>query len=120
MQDAADELHNAAIALRELIEREYPSRRETDAKFSSKRKANQRWYLALILILASTLLSFVTTVSTVSSCFLGRDDKHPQVCQLMPGYEDTVKRNRACLKDYLRLQELIIKNHRRLNRLEKR
>lgn len=118
MQEAAKELHSAVIALKELIEREYPSRREVERRFQGKAKSAQRWHLVLVLILVSALLSFATTVTTVSTCFLRPIEDTPSACGWLPGYDETQERNQRIIDQFSELQEITERNERRLDRLE--
>src|SRR3954471_8564853 len=93
MREIGDELHSTLIAIRELIEREYPSRKEVERRFVSKHKSQQRLGVLLLVILISGALSFIGTVSTVSTCFLG-DSDHPSACQAMPGYKESEDRQK--------------------------
>lgn len=83
------ELNNAILALRTLIEREYPNRREIEAQFVKKESSDRRLVLLVITVLVAALLSFGFTASTMSACFLG--DGRPQTCNLLPGYEESNK-----------------------------
>lgn len=119
MQEAARELHSAVIALKELIEREYPSRREVERRFTSKAKSTSRWYLVLVLILVSALLSFVGTVTTVSTCFLRPVGDTPSACGWLPGYDETQDRNQRIIDRFEQLRQITERNDRRLTRIEK-
>lgn len=118
MQQAANELHAAVIALRELVEREYPSRSEVENRFASKAKSTQRWYLLIVLILASAFISFLSTVTTVSACFLG-DPSHPKVCEVLPGYKQSEQRSRDLVELLTELQKVTLNNDARLDQLDK-
>lgn len=118
MQQAARELHAAVVALKELIEREYPSRREVERRFQSKAKSSQRWYLVLALILVSALLGFVSTVTTVSTCFLRPVAETPSACSWLPGYDETQERNQRIIERFEQLYQITERNDRRLARLE--
>lgn len=117
MQEAARELHLAVVALQELIQRECPSRWEVERRFQSKAGSTQRWHLALVLILVSALLSFIGTVTTVSTCFLRPVEDIPGVCGWLPGYDETQKRNQRIIERFDQLREITERNERRLDRL---
>lgn len=106
MQQAAKELHSAVLALKELIERDYPSRREVERRFQPRNVSNKRWSIAFVMIVASGMLSFFTTVGTVSACFLGADEP-PQACNLLPGYADSMERNQRELERFSELQRQV-------------
>jgi hypothetical protein len=118
MQEAARELHLAVVALKELIEREYPSRREVERRFISRESSRKRWAVVLAMVVISACLSFVTTVATVSGCFLG-DPDHPKICEVLPGYEDTMDRQKRFEEQFKQLGEITKRNDRRLTRLER-
>lgn len=124
MQEAARELHSAVIALKELIERDYPDRSEVESRFMSKGQGKRRWYVVLVLILVSMFLSFVTTTATISTCFLGGGGKdglsHPGICRILPGYEDTIHQNKQLLKVFSHLMHVTSTNTKRINKLEGR
>lgn len=120
MQRAASELQAAVLAMKELVEREYPSRREVERRFLSKDGQNKRWATILALVLVAALLGFIGTVSTVSSCFLNRPDETPAVCNLMPGFKETQVRNQRIIDRFERLDEITRKNGVRLDNLERR
>jgi hypothetical protein len=90
LEKAAQELHNAVVALTELVNREYPSRREVERRFASKAYMVRNWKIFLSIMVGSTLLSFVGTVSVISTCFLGSLDR-PEACKMLPGYSETFK-----------------------------
>lgn len=117
MQQAAQELHRAVLALTELIEREYPSRREVERRFTTKESSLKRWYLVMALILVSSFISFVSTVTTVSVCFLG-DSDHPDICEVLPGYKESEQRNQDLINLLTQLNRITTRNDARLDRLE--
>lgn len=117
MREAARELHAAVVALRELIDREYPSRGEVESRFVTKEKGLRRWYLLLVLIIVSGLLGFAGSVSAVSTCFLG-DEEHTGACNFIPGYSTTKERNEDIYDQFVELQEITKRNEKRIEKLE--
>lgn len=118
MQQAADELHAAAVALTELIKREYPSRREVERRFVSKANNTKRAIWMGVFVLISSMLSFVFTVATVSGCFLGGDDDRPALCSALPGYTETEQRREEVNKLFRELVKITRSNDERISRLE--
>lgn len=106
MQEAARELHLAVVALRELIAREYPSRREVERRFVSREQQQKRWAVTFVLIVIASILSFVTTVATVSGCFLG-DQEKPGVCRILPGYQNHFDRRERIDLEHEQLRQLV-------------
>lgn len=109
---AVREMAAATAALRTLIQKQYPTRREMEADYVRKETTKRRLALIFSVILVSALVCFVGTVSTVSTCFLGGDDKHPGVCKLLPGYTDATDRQKEFERQFKHMNE-------RLNRVEK-
>lgn len=118
MKEAATELHGAVVALTELIEREYPSRREVERRFQSKSQSQNRLWLVLLVIFLSVTFSYVMAISTVTTCFL--DDSSPKICNAIPGYTYAVDKESSLEKIILRLDERSKVNDRRLDRLEQK
>lgn len=114
MRQAAEELHAAVTALHELIEREYPSRREVERRFVRQDTAHRRWAIVLAMVVASAFISFIGTVATVSTCFLG-DPQHPAACNWLPGYEETAESHRDATMEFWRLRERVAKLENRAN-----
>lgn len=109
------ELNNAILALRTLIEREYPNRREIEAQFVKKSASDKRLRLLFVTVLVAALLSFGITATTMSACFLG--DSRPKVCNLLPGYEQSNAERDDLLR---RLDQRDKKIEDRLGRLERK
>lgn len=120
MHQAAKELREAVVALKELINREYPSRGEVEARFQSKQNAQNRMIFVILTVLCSFILSFFATVGTVSTCFLGDGTQHPpHICSMLPGYNDTIRNNKVILRQFQHLIKVTESNDHRLDRLEK-
>lgn len=88
-------LHEAVDALIATLEREYPKRAEI-------RKARQSFALAIMIgLIVSAIISIITTIGTVSGCFLSRaavDGHAAHACSFLPGYDatqDRARRNNA-------------------------
>jgi hypothetical protein len=118
MKEAATELHGAVVALTELIEREYPSRREVERRFQSKSQSQNRLWLVFIVILLSVTFSYVMAISTVTTCFLS--DNSPGICNAIPGYTYATDKENTLEEIILRLDKRSKVNDRRLDRLEKK
>lgn len=97
MEDLIKELNKAILALRTLIEREYPNRREIEAKFVNKTTWDHRLRLLLVTILFASLLSFFATASIMSACFLGTE--RPETCGLIPGFSSNEVRRQGLYED---------------------
>lgn len=118
---AARELQRATIAVRTLLEKDYPNRRELEAQFIRKSEIKNRFALWVVALLISALVSFVGTVTTVSTCFLGESAfDHPQFCEIMPGYQDTLDGQQKLIDQLRELQRRSVSNERRLSDLEGR
>lgn len=120
MQRAARELNAAVLALQELIRREYPSRREVERRFLSKESQSKRWVIVLVLVVMSAMISFISTVTTVSSCFLQPPSQTAAACNLMPGFKETQRRNQQIIDNFNQLDKITKKNTNRLDELEGR
>lgn len=119
LKEAASELHGLILGVQELIERDYPDRREVERRFISREAGVRRLVLAVAMILVSSLISYGMAVSTVSACFLGGDDDHPSACKFIPGYEKSIERNKVVLKQFTELQKRSLRNEKRIDQLEK-
>lgn len=121
LTDAVREMRDATLALRTLIQKEYPTRRELESRYVQKTEQKRRIYLALATMLAAVVGSFFGTVATVSGCFLGSSpgDKPSAACSLMPGYDETREQNEAIIKEFQRLQKITRENQSRIDRLER-
>lgn len=86
LAEAVKELNRAILALRTLIERDYPNRREVEASFVRKSESAVHLKWMLVLVVVTTMLSFGATVGLMSSCFI-MDDR-PSACHIIPGFED--------------------------------
>src|SRR5690606_37855911 len=117
LHEAAEELHQAVEALKELLEREYPDRVELEENYISKTGNNKRWVVVITMILFASLVAFLLTVSTVSQCFLREDQ--PDACNLLPGYPATMERNDSQFKRFERLEKITEDNQRRIRELER-
>ena len=117
MQEAAKELHSAVMALKELIEREYPSRREVERRFTSKESAKKRVTAIMLLIVVSAFLSFTSTVATGFRLFPPGKGNAGSL-RNASGYEDSMDRQRLFEKNFKELNEITRRNSKRLNDLE--
>jgi hypothetical protein len=109
MEDLIKELNKAILALRTLIEREYPNRREIEAKFVNKTTWDHRLRLILVTILFASLLSFLGTTALMAKCFLGAT--RPDACAIIPGFESNEIRRTGLYDD-------IEDHNKRLKRIE--
>lgn len=119
LEQAAKELHAAVLALSEFVEREYPKRKEVERRFQTKSSSTKRLVGIIVLILVAVSLSYISAIGTVSSCFLG-GLKHPEVCQLMPGYQESQTRNEQIILEFRELQKRSLANEQRIIDLENR
>jgi hypothetical protein len=118
---AIREMREATQALRTLIEKDYPTRRELESRFVQKSNQRARIWIAVIMLLTATVGSFFGTMTTVSTCFLGDPGKkHLTVCEIMPGYKEAEERNKVLLKEFVDLQKRTLSNQRRIEKLEGR
>jgi hypothetical protein len=120
MKEAAEELHAAVLALKELIEREYPSRKEVERRFQSKQNAQVRLTFVILVICISFVLSFFAIIGTISTCFLGDAASSPSACGVLPGYSDTEKKNQDLLQQFEELIKITTRNDHRLDKLEQK
>lgn len=113
------ESHRATIALTELIEREYPTRKEAERKFATKEESRKRLTTGLTILALLIPLSFFGTFTTLSICFLKvGQDAGPEVCNIIPGYRESQERNKIIFKQFNDLREGQVDNRRRIKRLE--
>lgn len=121
LKKIAAEVHSAVAGLTELIEREYASRSEIDAKYTRKEVSKRRFVWVVGFILASLFLSYFAIVTTVSACFLGGDSKHKpySVCKVIPGYSDAMKQNEIVSQQFAQLRKITTENDERIDRLER-
>lgn len=128
-----EQLLQATLKLTESVERleatlhEYPKRSEVEDRFAtkheSKRRAIKVLALGLVMMLIALAVSFVVTIATVTTCFISdnaRDGHAADVCNLLPGYEQTQQESvdlRGKIKDLL-AKDKIQKNSQRLDRIE--
>lgn len=84
------ELNQAILALRTLIDRDYPNRREIEAQFVRKDAWDARLRIVLVIILVSCLLSLGVTMGTLSTCYQGAE--RPAVCNAIPGFRENEQR----------------------------
>ena len=117
---AARELQRATIAVRTLLEKDYPNRRELEAQFIRKSEIKNRFALWVVALLISAVVSFFGTVTTVSTCFLGADTGHPGWCEAIPGYRETLENQQQWIEEMQELQRRSQSNEKRLDRLEGR
>ena len=117
---AAAELHTAVAALKEFIEREFPTRREVERRFVTRADRKRSLVIILVAVLVSSFLSFCISVTTISTCFLGPSLDHPGVCKAIPGYKESVDNNKEIIKEFRELQERSTRNEKRIDRLERK
>lgn len=117
LQEIAKETHAAVVALRELIEREYPSRGEVERRFTKKNESNKKLAFGLVILFITVVVSYFMTVATISSCFLGGVE-HPDFCNVLPGYAEADERGKNLIEEFVNLQERSIRNEKRIDQLE--
>ena len=104
---AIRELNAATVSLRTLIAREYPTRKEMEREFVRKDDTKRRMTIVMLSLLISSLVCFVGTITTVSTCFLDEGPTHPAICNVMPGYSDAIKRQKDFEDSYENLQRQV-------------
>lgn len=119
LNQAIQELHAVVEALRELIEREYPTRTELN-EYTKKTTSLKRWYIALLMFPLGIVASIMVTVPTVSGCFLQADGVGPSVCNWIPGYPETIQRNKLLIEEFRQLHKQSDDNTARIEKLENR
>lgn len=122
LHDAITELRSAITALHELIDREYPRRSELERDFTSRQTSQKRWLLVVALLPISLIISYFASVTTISTCFLGKIEvgsKPPAVCRVIPGYTASIERNNLLIEQFERLISITENNERRIKKLEK-
>lgn len=112
IREAVKQMAIATQAMRTLIDKEYPTRREMEARFVEKVESRRTLVIAVVVGLISAILSFFGTISTVSTCFLGGDTEHPAVCSFMPGYDESQRQSEEFFKEFERMRQQIEKNRR--------
>lgn len=116
---AVNRLNETSQELNRTLKEDYPKRREIEHRFITKEASRIRVKILVAAILAASVLSFFTTVTTVSTCFLG-DPDHPYPCNWMPGYEEAQQQNREILREFRNLQETTRRNEERLDNIQGR
>lgn len=119
LQSAVTKLVEVVSVLQQTIEGEYISRREVTDMFTSKQQSikARKWFAALIL--ASLLAGFLTTISTVSLCFL--TPQGDQVaCHILPGYAQAQERSKKLNGIFVEMQRKTQVNGDRIIELEKK
>lgn len=120
LHEAVIELRSAISALHELIEREYPRRGELEEEFAKKITSERRWILVVVLLPFIFMISYFSSITTISTCFLGEigKDPGPAICNVIPGYSDSLSRNEQLVGRFERLIAITERNDERLRRLE--
>jgi hypothetical protein len=118
--DAVNELTKTVEALRAVIERDYPKRKEVEEKYATKYGIKKQRVRLLGAIAISILAAYFLAIETVSYCFLG-DNPHQNraFCQVFPGYSQSQERNRDLLKLFNEIVDTTQTNDRRITELEK-
>lgn len=108
LHEVAYEARNAVRGLERLLEQH--------------RKAARKRILMVTLVWVPLAMVIATgiTITTISACFLGGDAKHPQTCQVLPGYTKTQNRQKEFDQQFAELFNTTYKNDKRLKRLEER
>lgn len=112
LRTAVQELTSEVKALRELLERDYPSRDEV------KREGRQRAlrYLAASVVLL--LVSQFLTIILISHCFLGDTTRVREPCGIIPGYSQKVDESNKTLADLYGTLNQIEENRKAVKELE--
>jgi hypothetical protein len=107
-EDLLQAVRDLRLGIQELTETltEYPKRDEVEKRFATQAKALKRFWIVIGLILASLVISFVSTISTVSWCFLNADP-HPATCNIIPGYNRVQERNTALIEEFHEMRRMI-------------
>lgn len=116
---AVRELTAVTKALNKTLSEDYPKRREIERNYLSKQQSSRNIRFFVAFVFASIFISQFVTIATVSTCFLG-DPEHPRICQLMPGYKDSIQQNKDILKHFQELMQITKQNDRRLDEIEGR
>jgi hypothetical protein len=118
--DAVNELTKTVEALRAVIERDYPKRKEVEEKYATKYGIKKQRVRLLGAIAISILAAYFLAIETVSYCVLG-DNPHQNraFCQVFPGYSQSQERNRDLLKLFNEIVDTTQTNDRRITELEK-
>ena len=116
----------AVERLEKTLHDEYPKRSEIERRFvteeSSKKRRNRAIGLVVVFVISTVILSYIVTVSTISTCFLGNSSlgQPPHICSVLPGYDFAQHKNRVILKQFKHLISVTDKNEREIKRLERR
>jgi hypothetical protein len=118
--DAVNELTKTVEALRAVIERDYPKRKEVEEKYATKYGIKKQRVRLLGAIAISILAAYFLAIETVSYCFLGDNPyQNRAFCQVFPGYSQSQERNRDLLKLFNEIVDTTQTNDRRITELEK-
>jgi hypothetical protein len=118
--DAVNELTKTVEALRAVIERDYPKRKEVEEKYATKYGIKKQRVRLLGAIAISILAAYFLAIETVSYCFLGANPHQNRAfCQVFPGYSQSQERNRDLLKLFNEIVDTTQTNDRRITELEK-
>lgn len=122
---AVNHLSQVVERLERRLAEDYPKRTEIERLFvteiDSKRRRNSAVLLTIIFVLIAVFISYMATISTISTCFLGnaQNGRPPGICSVLPGYDHAQVRNRSVLKEFRHLIDLTEQNNRDINRLQK-
>jgi hypothetical protein len=127
-----EQLLAAVHVLTETVEKleatlhEYPKRDEVESTFATKKESKRRAFrvlmLGLVMMFISLFVSYLVTVSTISTCFLtnsARTGDGVAACHWLPGYPETQRDSRVRLDQFMKLLEVPPQNDARLDRIER-
>lgn len=118
LKEIADEAHIATLALRRLLEEQYPKRGEVNEKYENLRyEAKWRWITFFAVLPLALVISSLVTIATVSVCFLGTAP-FPKACNIIPQYSEAQERrdrNTAIVEEFYDITD---NNSERIKRLE--
>lgn len=109
---SVQELNKNVVELRQLVQEDYPTRREVD------RKRKYAIIFSILFVLGVIVIASLSTLATVSYCFLQPSGPH-KFCSAIPGYSYSIEARDAYLQSQADLQQLIIDNRATLIEMQK-
>lgn len=118
LTEAVKQLTEVVRLLDRTMKNDYPKRHEVERNFVSKEQSFRRLFYMIGFVLISIFVSYIVTIGTISGCFLGSDQKHPDACGILPGYKDSIKQNKQILKQFNGIIKITEDNRKRIKHLE--
>lgn len=110
LTQAVRELNTSVSQLRQVLQDDYPKRTEIERRFISKLEQRKHLTRMTFVALVTVAGCYVTSTGAYAVCFVG--DENPDICSVVPGYEDRLDRRDELNKQIQELQTKV----RRLER----